>query len=234
MLDATRIKDLPSSEKPREWLLAKGADALRDSELIAILLHTGTQRLSAIDVAKSLLNKFDSLEALAKAPVEELCVKGVGRDKAVTRKSAFSLAKRMADEQRHELPVLDTPEKLAQLLREDNRLLEVEHFHVVLVNAKRRLIRAETLARGTLDSFVTHPSDVFRPAITANASAIFLAHTNPSDPTPSEADIRFTRDIVRAGKLLKIEVLDHIILGRRTADLGKDYASLRELGYFYE
>ena len=128
MPEATRIKDLPDSEKPRERLLAKGAEALKDSELIAILLRTGTQGLSAIDVAQSLLNKFGSLDALAKAPIEELCVKGVGRDKAVTMKSAFSLAKRMADELRHESPVLDTPEKLASLLREDNRLLEVEHF----------------------------------------------------------------------------------------------------------
>ena len=235
MPETTRIRDLPASEKPRERLLAKGADALRDSELIAILLRTGTQGLSAIDVAQSLLTKFGSLEALAKAPVDELRVKGVGRDKAVTLKAAFSLAKRMADELRHESPVLDTPEKLAALLREDNRLLEVEHFHVVLVNAKRRLIRVETLARGTLDSLVTHPRDVFRPAISANASAVFLPHNHPSgDPTPSEADIRFTRDIVRAGKLLKIDVLDHIILGRRTTDRGKDYVSLRELGYIYE
>ena len=218
MPEATRIRDLPASEKPRERLQAKGADALRESELIAILLRTGTQGLSAIDVAQSLLTKFGSLEALAKAPVDELRVKGVGPDKAVTLKAAFSLAKRMADE-----------------LREDNRLLEVEHFHVVLVNAKRRLIRVETLARGTLDSLVTHPRDVFRPAISANASAVFLAHNHPSgDPTPSEADIRFTRDIVRADKLLKINVLDHIILGRRTTERGKDYVSLRELGYLYE
>ena len=187
MPEATRIRDLPASEKPRERLLAKGADALRESELIAILLRTGTQGLSAIDVAQSLLTKFGS------------------------------------------------PEKLAVLLREGNRLLEVEHFHVVLVNAKRRLIRVETLARGTLDSLVTHSRDVFRPAISANASAVFLAHNHPSgDPTPSEADIRFTRDIVRAGKLLKIDVLDHIILGRRTTERGKDYVSLRELGYLYE
>ena len=218
MPEATRIRDLPASEKPRERLQAKGAYALRESELIAILLRTGTQGLSAIDVAQSLLTKFGSLEALAKAPVDELRVKGVGPDKAVTLKAAFSLAKHMADE-----------------LREDNRLLEVEHFHVVLVNAKRRLIRVETLARGTLDSLVTHPRDVFRPAISANASAVFLAHNHPSgDPTPSEADIRFTRDIVRAGKLLKINVLDHIILGRRTTERGKDYVSLRELGYLYE
>ena len=218
MPEATRIRDLPASEKPRERLQAKGADALRESELIAILLRTGTQGLSAIDVAQSLLTKFGSLEALAKAPVDELRVKGVGPDKAVTLKAAFSLAKRMADE-----------------LREDNRLLEVEHFHVVLVNAKRRLIRVETLARGTLDSLVTHPRDVFRPAISANASAVFLAHNHPSgDPTPSEADIRFTRDIVRAGKLLKIAVLNHIIFGRRTTERGKDYVSLRELGYLYE
>ena len=149
--------------------------------------------------------------------------------------AAFSLAKRMANELLHELPVLDTPEKLAALLREDNRLLELEHFHVVLVNAKWRLIRVKTLARGTLDSLVTHPRDVCRPAISANASAVFLAHNHPSDdPTPSEADIRFTRDIVLAGKLLKIDVPDHIILCRRTTERGKEYVSLRELGYLYE
>ena len=159
MPEATRIRDLPDSEKPRERLLTKGAEALKDSELIAILLRTGTQGLSAIDVAQSLLNKFGSLDALAKAPIEELSVKGVGRDKAVTLKSAFSLAKRLADELRHESPVLDTPAKLANLLREDNRLLEVEHFMVVLVNTKRRLIRVETLAQGTLDSLVTHPRE---------------------------------------------------------------------------
>ena len=131
MPEATRIKDLPDSEKPRERLLAKGAEALKDSELIAILLRTGTQGLSAIDVAQSLLNKFSSLDALAKAPIEELCVKGIGRDKAVALQSAFTLARRMAAEIQSTAPLLDTPEAVAGLLREECRPYGVEHFFAI-------------------------------------------------------------------------------------------------------
>ena len=110
----------------------------------------------------------------------------------------------------------------------------VEHFQIVLLNTRRRLIRVEVISQGTLDTLLAHPREVFRPAIAANASAIVLAHNHPSgDPSPSEADIKATRDLIRAGQVLKIEVLDHIILGRRSEGRSKDYASLRELGYFY-
>jgi DNA repair protein RadC len=123
---------------------------------------------------------------------------------------------------------------VADLLREENRTYEVERFQVVLVNTRRRLLRVERLAHGTLDTLLVHPREVFRAALLAHAAAIILVHNHPSgDPTPSEADIRVTRDLIRAGQLLKIEVLDHIILGRRTSDRPRDYVSLRELGYFY-
>jgi DNA repair protein RadC len=129
---------------------------------------------------------------------------------------------------------LDTPDRVADLLREENRTYEVERFQVVLVNTRRRLLRVERLAHGTLDTLLVHPREVFRAALLAHAAAIILVHNHPSgDPTPSEADIRVTRDLIRAGQLLKIEVLDHIILGRRTSDRPRDYVSLRELGYFY-
>ena len=111
---------------------------------------------------------------------------------------------------------------------------EVETFQVVLLNTRRRLIRIEKISQGTLDTILVHPREVFKLAITANAAAIVLVHNHPSgDPTPSEADIRVTRDLIRAGQLLKIDVIDHVILGARTPDRPKDYASLRELGYFY-
>jgi DNA repair protein RadC len=110
----------------------------------------------------------------------------------------------------------------------------VEHFQVVLLNTRRRLIREEEVSQGTLDTILVHPREVFKLAIAANAAALVLVHNHPSgDPTPSEADIKVTRDLIRAGQLLKIEVLDHIILGRATHERPKDYVSLRELGYFY-
>jgi DNA repair protein RadC len=230
-----RIRDLPSAERPRERLAELGADALRNSELIAILLRTGLKGISAIQVAEQLLKKFETLDNLSRATIEDLRqVKGIGRDKAIALKSAFTLARRMVLEIRQESPTLDNPERIADLLREENRAYEVESFQVVLLNTRRRLIRVEKISQGTLDTILVHPRDVFKSAIAANAAALVLAHNHPSgDPTPSEADIKVTRDLIRAGQLLKIEVLDHIILGRATRERQKDYVSLRELGYFY-
>jgi DNA repair protein RadC len=230
-----RIKDMAEKERPRERLMMEGADALSGEDLIAILLRTGRQGYSAIDIARQLLAQFRSLDRLATASIEDLCgVKGVGRDKAVTLKAAFTLARRMARELQLESPLLDTPDRVAELLREENRTYEVERFQVLLLNTRRRLIRVERLSQGTLDTLLVHPRDVFKLAIAANASALILAHNHPSgDPAPSEADVKVTRDLIRAGQLLKIEVLDHIILGRRSTERSQDYVSLRELGYFY-
>jgi DNA repair protein RadC len=235
MQPSLRIKDLPGSERPRERLVQQGAESLRNAELIAILLRTGLKGASALQVAEHLLHRFECLERLAQASVDELCqTRGIGRDKAIALKSAFTLAQRMAQEIRGDAPLLDTPERVADLLREENRFYSVEQFQAVLLNTRRKLIRVERIAQGTLDTILVHPREVFKLAITANASAIVLVHNHPSgDPTPSEADIKVTRDLIRAGQILKIEVLDHIILGRRTDERPKDYVSLRELGYFY-
>ena len=120
------------------------------------------------------------------------------------------------------------------MLREEARMQPVEIFQILLLNTRRRLIRIEKISQGTLDTILVHPREVFKLAITANAAAVVLVHNHPSgDPTPSEADIRVTRDLIRAGQLLKIEVVDHVILGARSQDRAKDYVSLRELGYFY-
>ena len=234
-MSGPRIKDIPASERPRERLAANGADALGNSDLIAILLRTGLQGKSALVIGQELLAKFQTLDRLSQASVTELCkVKGIGRDKAVTLKAAFTLARRMAAELRAESPLLDSPERIADLLREDARGYEVEHFLVLLLNTRRHLIRVERISQGTLDAIHVHAREVFKHAISANAAAIVLVHNHPSgDPTPSEADIKVTRDLIRAGQLLKIDVLDHVILGRRTTERERDYASLRELGYFY-
>jgi DNA repair protein RadC len=235
MSESFRLKDQPQSERPRERLVARGPDALTHAELIAILLRTGLQGANVVQVAQNILRKFGSLNALASASVDELKqISGVGPDKAATLVAAFALARRMEQERREESPVLDNPETVVSFMRETNRLLNVESFQVLLLNTRKKLIRAEEISQGTLDTLLVHPREVFRAAIVANAAGVILLHNHPSgDPTPSEADIKVTRDLIRAGQLLKIEVVDHVIIGRATAERVKDYASLRELGYFY-
>ena len=235
MSSALKIKDQPVNERPRERLAAKGPGALSNAELIAILLRTGLKGANAVELGQQLLYRFGSLQALARASIADLQkVKGIGRDKAVTLLAAFTLASKMAEELQDESPVLDNPEAVLRLLREKNLVKHVETLQVLLLNTRRRLIRVEEVADGTIDTLLVHAREVFRHAIAANASAIVLAHNHPSgDPTPSEADIKVTRDLIRAGQLLKIDVLDHVIIGRATEGRAKDYASLRELGYFY-
>ena len=229
------LKDQPASERPRERLAALGADALSHAELIAILLRTGLKGANAVEIGRQLLQKFGTLQSLAQASIADLQkVRGIGRDKAVTLMAAFALAHQMAKELQDESPVLDNPQNVVRLLREQNLLKSVETLQVLLLNTRRKLIRVEEISDGTLDTILVHPREVFKPAIAANAHAIVLAHNHPSgDPTPSDADIKVTRDLIRAGQLLKIEVLDHIVIGRATPERAKDYASLRELGYFY-
>jgi len=236
MSSGYRIKDQPVSQRPRERLAEHGADALSHAELIAILLRTGLKGANAIEIGKQLIKKYgDSLQALARASVDDLRqVKGIGRDKAVTLIAAFALAQRMAREMCTESEPLDNPEAVVRWLRVQDLLKEVETLQVLSLNTRRRFIRVDKIADGTLDTLLVHPREVFRKAIAANAAAVVLAHNHPSgDPTPSEADIKVTRDLIRAGQLLKIEVLDHVIIGRATPERPKDYVSLRELGYFY-
>jgi DNA repair protein RadC len=235
MSEGLRLKDQPASERPRERLVERGPDALTHAELIAILLRTGLKGANVVQVGQHLLQKYGSLNALARTTVDELKgVPGIGRDKAATLVAAFALAKRMEQERREESPVLDNPATVVDFMRETNRLKNVESFQVLLLNTRKRLVRVEDISQGLLDTILVHPREVFRAAITANAAGIVLLHNHPSgDPTPSEADIKVTRDLIRAGQLLKIEVMDHVIIGRATSERQKDYVSLRELGYFF-
>lgn len=190
--------------------------------------------LAGKPAAQVLLEHYGGLTSLAQASFDELqLVKGIGKSKAAAIKSAFLLAQRLSRESYSEAPLLDTAQSVADLLREQNRVYTVETFQVVLVNTRRRLIGVLALTQGTLDTLLVHAREVFAPAISKRAAAIILAHNHPSgDPTPSEADIQVTRDLIRAGQLLRIEVLDHVILGKRTTERPQDFLSLRELGYF--
>ena len=201
-------------------------NTLTSTELIAPI--AGEQQ------AHALMERYQTLTALARADeAEYLNVPGIGEQTAKALKAALTLAEKLSQEAMPEPPLLDCPEKVADFLREKMRTQRVEVFTVLLLNVRRRLIRSVHIANGTLDTLLVHPREVFSVAIVANAAAIVLAHNHPSgDATPSEADIRITRDLIRAGQLLKIDVIDHVIIGLRTIEKPKDYTSLRELGYF--
>ncbi len=225
-----RIHELPEQERPREKLAAHGAGALSDSELIAILLRTGLPGANAVDVARQLLAKYQSLGGLARCTVAELAkVKGVGPAKAVQLAAAFGLASRLAREtltrQR-----LDTPELIYDLLGAEMRALTRESLRVVLLDTKFQLLRVEEISHGSLNESVAHPREIFRPAITYAAFAIILVHNHPSgDPAPSDADLRLTRRLNEAAELLQIRFLDHVIIG--SGDNGRrPYFSFREAG----
>lgn len=193
------------------------------------------KNLAGKPVADALMERYEDLTNLSKASIDDLQqIKGVGSSKAAAIKSAFLLAQQLSVESFRESPLMDTPDRVADYLRDINRPYTVENFQVVYLNTRRRMIGMQIISQGTLDTILVHAREVFAGAISRRAAAIVLAHNHPSgDPTPSEADIRVTRDLIRAGQLLKIEVLDHIIMGRRTDERPKDYVSLREMGYFY-
>ena len=191
--------------------------------------------ICGVKAAVSITQKYPTLTELARADVAELrLLENVGGTHARRIKAALELSARLSREVLGESPVLDTPDRIADLLREDTRPYTVETLQVVLLNTRRRLIRVVPIANGTIDTLLVHAREVFRHAIACGAAALVLAHNHPSgSPEPSEADIKVTRDLIRAGQLLKIEVLDHVILGRATPERPKDYSSLRELGYFF-
>lgn len=184
--------------------------------------------------AELIVRDHPSLISLAHASFDELQrYRGVGKSKAAAIRAAFLLAQRLGREALPESPLLDTPERVAALLRDEFRTLETEQFHALLLNSRRRLIRVKRLSTGTLSEVTIHPREVYRAAIIANAAAVVVAHNHPSgDPTPSEADIRTTRELLRAGQLLRIELLDHLILGLPTVERPQDYVSLRAMGYW--
>jgi len=210
-----------------EYATAKSLEKMSSRELLETIVGE--------KFANCLMSRYGTLTSIATASVEELqSLASLTAHKAKIVKASMLLAARLSSERHPESPLLDAPDRVADFLRESNRGHSVEHFQILMLNTRRRLIRSESISQGTLDTLLVHPREVFKAAIVANASAVVLAHNHPSgDPTPSDADIRVTRDLIRAGQLLKIDVLDHIVLGRATLERPRDYVSLRELGHFY-
>jgi DNA repair protein RadC len=224
------IKDLPSSERPRERLARLGAGALLDSELLAIILRVGVGGENAVRMAERLLGHFGGLSGLARASVAELSsLKGVGVAKAVQLKASFELGRRLLIESPDERPQVLSPADAARLLMGEMSLLSQEQLRVMLLDTRNRLLGVQTVYVGSLNSTVVRVSEVFHEAITHNCAAIIVAHNHPSgDPDPSPEDVAITRRIVEAGHLLGIEVLDHLVIGHQR------YVSLKESGLGFD
>lgn len=220
------IKDLPSSERPRERLLHYGAGALSTGELLAIILRTGTQNENVIQLSHRLLVTFDSLAGLAQASTAELVsAKGLGPAKVAQLRAALELGRRMLVQSPEERPQIRSPADAANLVLSEMSLLEQEHLRVILLDTKNRVLATPTIYVGSLNTSLIRVGELFREAIRANCASLIVVHNHPSgDPTPSPEDVAVTRQIVEAGKLLDVEVLDHLILGRAR------FVSLKERG----
>lgn len=220
------IRDLPIRERPRERLRERGSAALSNAELLAILLRVGAARESAIDQASRLLARFAGLTGLARASFGELCnEKGVGEAKAAQIKAALEMGKRLLLAQPEERPVVRSPQDVANLLQADMALLEQEHLRVVLMNTRNQVLSIPEVYKGNVNTAVVRVAEVFRDAVREGCPAIIIVHNHPSgDPAPSQDDIAITSQMVEAGQLLGVEVLDHIVLAR------SGFLSLRQRG----
>jgi DNA repair protein RadC len=228
-----RVCDMPERMKPREEMDRRGVQNISDAALLAILIRTGKPGLNVVEIAEKLLHEHRNLTGLAKAPVDALMKPpGMGKVKAQVLKAALELARRLAEETVPALPSVRSPAQVAAVLREEARGLERECFWVLLMDVKNRLVKAPVeVSQGLLDTCPAHPREVFREAILAACANVILAHNHPSgDPAPSAEDIRLTKQLVAAGRMVGIPVLDHVILGRLQNPGCEDFSSLREAG----
>jgi DNA repair protein RadC len=225
-----KIREMPQDERPREKLVAHGAAALADAELIAILLRTGLPGANAVDVARELLQRYGSLAGLSRCSVKEIAtIRGVGTAKAVQLVAAFGLGQRLARETLVRQK-LDSPELVHDLVAPELRTLHKESLRVLLLDTRYHFIRMEEVSLGSVNESIAHPREVFRPALIASAYAVIVVHNHPSgDPSPSQSDHSLTRRLAEAAELLQIKLLDHIIIGA-PAEGRAPYFSFKEAG----
>jgi len=221
-----KIPRWPKNERPRERLLQNGPQHLTEAELLGILLGKGTRKKTAIDLARELLDRYESLQKLfSRSPSELTTVKGIGSAKAAILSAAFELVRRIQSRKDADRPLFKRSSDVAGHYLPLMRDLRKEVFKVLLLNRANRFIKEVFISEGTLDASVVHPRDVFREALLEPAAAIILIHNHPSgNPSPSDEDLRITKQLVDAGRLLGIKVYDHIILA------GESYRSLADEG----
>jgi DNA repair protein RadC len=224
------IRDLTAADRPRERLLQVGERALSTAELLAIIIRTGVDGENVVRLSERLLAFFDGLPGLARASVTELqTVKGIGPAKAIEIKAALEVGRRLLASAPEQRAQVSSPADAANLLMSDMSLLEQEHLRLILLDTRNQVLATPNVYVGSLNTSVIRVGELFRYAIKENAAAIIVAHNHPSgDPSPSPEDVQVTKQIVSAGKLLDIDLLDHVIIGR-----GR-YVSLKERGLGFE
>jgi DNA repair protein RadC len=224
------IKDWPASERPREKLLARGAAALSEAELLALILGNGdaASGTSALDQARLLLGSFATLRELGRATTAELCrLKGIGPAKAAELQAVFELARRFAGNSCAPGERFETAQAVFHHYHERLRDRRKEHFLALLLDNKHRIIREVQISEGSLTASIVHPREVFVPVVRESAAAVLFIHNHPSgDPTPSREDLDLTTRLRQAGELMGVRILDHIIIGSNS------YVSLAERGLF--
>lgn len=225
-LQNVSLRDIPLEERPRERMLTHGAQSLSHTELLAILLRTGTKEESAVNLAGRILKECGSIHNLLDLSVDELtAIKGIGPAKAVQLRAGIELGLRLSRSKTEDRLFIRKPQDAADLMMDKLRHLKKEHFICLFLNTKNQIIAEETLSVGTLNSSLVHPREVLRAAIKCSSASFICVHNHPSgDPAPSPEDIRLTRRLAEAGELVGIELLDHVIIGDR------QYISLKEEG----
>lgn len=227
MQNSLLIRDFPKNERPRERLIKEGPESLATQELIAIILRTGTKDESVLEISNQIIKQFDGLRMLMNASVEEITsIRGIGEAKAVQLLAAFELGKRINRLQFDDRFSIKSPDDCAKFMMDEMRFLQQEHFVCLYLNTKNQIIARETIFKGSLNASIVHPREVFKEAFRRSACSIICLHNHPSgDPTPSREDIEVTKRLVECGKIIGIELLDHIIIGEHK------YISLKEKGY---
>jgi len=220
-----KIKTLPLDERPREKLIKHGARILTNSELLAIILRTGNKKENVLELSNNFFKKYN-LKSLSKLKISTLKKQlGIGDAKACQIMACFELGRRLSGFKEDKKPVIESAKDVAKLFVSEMSILEKEHFKGIYLDSRKRIIKQETIFVGSLNESVVHPREIFKIALEENAAAIILLHNHPSgDPSPSKFDIEITKELIKAGELLGIQVLDHIIIG------GEKYVSLKEKG----
>lgn len=226
MSENVMMKDVPNEDRPRERLIRDGADSLSNQELLAIILRSGTKNESVLQLSGRLISHFEGLDLLRDASVEELRkVRGIGTAKAVQLLASFEVGRRMARLRSDTHYTVRSPEDGANFVMEEMRVLKQEHFIALFLNTKNQVLHKTTIFIGSLNASIVHPREVFKEAVRRSAAAIICFHNHPSgDPSPSREDIEVTKRLVSCGKILGVDMLDHIVIGDRK------FVSLKQKG----
>ena len=219
-----RITDLQLSERPRERLEKQGASALSQAELLAILIRVGVKGENALEVAQRILERFRGLRGLQSASFMEISrERGIGKAKAAQIQAAIELGNRLSRERPIERVIINSPEEAANLIRYEMSGLDHEEIWTMLLDTRNKLIEIKHIYVGSLNSAFARTAEIFKPAILANAAGIILAHNHPSgESNPSPEDIAITRNLVQAGRMLDIDLVDHLVIA------ANEFTSLKE------